>query len=382
MAPPTRTAPSSADSLERLLADQDALAAVLLAAALDDPAALFRAESVCKAMRAAAQLAWLPACARTWPQCAVADAAAARAACAAHGAAAACPGAAPQAAPTADASKLIFTVRVSAGASKAPLFVGSTSGAFLSDAQKQRTGDSERYYDCASDTSLKMENLLAPPPPMAVPHPDGASPDLRAALYVQRVRRGRAEVACLDAGRAHPWPCSNCTYDISYSYQEARELNTRQAFIFEAPTARQRGAVTRPLPSASKGAYGGKATWSTCIDIMLHVQYEPQERWPLPPPAPAQGSKAEDASSDDELPDDQEAFYEGAYYDSQDECWYAAEAPKRVAQMHAKLHVQTRLLQGASYDCDGYGSDGPGSCATTAEDLAAVLDSLNWHEMP
>ncbi len=52
-----------------------------------------------------------------------------------------------------------------------------------------------------------------------------------------------------------------------------------------------------------------------------------------------------------------------------------------MARMHATLHVETRMLE---FLC-GYDSctacEFPFFCATTPEDLAAVLDSLTWRPM-
>jgi hypothetical protein len=347
---------------------------VLLAAGIDDPVTLSRAACVCTAMRAAAELAWLPVCARAWPQCAPANAAAARAACAAHRAATAHSGATPPAAaPRADASELLFTVHVTSGASKALLlFAGSISGGFLRDAQEQRPGAGP-HYERNSDVSPEFQNLLLAPPPLAVAQLRGASPNLRAALYVQRVRDGCAEVACLYTGRAHPWPSTGYAYHDSYfTAEEVHELNQRQTFLFEAPTS------GRPPRAAPKDAYEGTATWATCVDVRLHVEYEPLT--PLTPPG-QEGDELADAAEEafDEWYDDDKHWI-----DDVDKCWYDNTEPKRVKRMHATLAVETRLVARAPTQpgYGGYDSEGPGSCTTSPEDLAVALDSLTWCKMP
>ena len=270
-------------------------------------------------------------------------------------------------------------MHVTSGASKAPLFVGSTSGVFLRDAQKKRTGAGP-HYECNSDVSPRFENLLRapPPPPLAVAQLQGASPNLRAALYVQRVRHGRTEVACLGTGRTHPWPSSGYPdghFSGFFTDEEVHELTQRQTFLFETPAS---GCPPRAAP---KGAYRGTATWATCVDVRLHVEYEPLT--PLTPPG-------QEGASDDELASDaaEDAFWE--WFDSNkhwrddvdvNKCWYDNTELKRVKRMAATLSVETRLVARTQQGGYGSDSDGPGSCATSPEDLAAALDSLTWHQM-
>jgi hypothetical protein len=351
-------APRQGDSGARLVATPDALAEVLarpcerLEGRLD-PASLFRAESACKAACDAALRAWPRVCARAWPHCAPADGAAARAACAAHGAATACPGAVP---PRVDAAELTFAVHVSEGASATPFFVANVPCVALAMMRTPRGEEAPRHGFFGA--SPPLENLLTMP---LLPVACGNVPWLRAALYVQRTRGGRAEVACVYADRE---PAEDDDEDEYGRWEHGHRR--RVDWPPERPTTFRFVADEDSLSAllaAPKSAVGGDAAWSVCFDVTLELEYAPPLVPPAAPPPTARADGAELAGEDDE---------EGM--------WPAT----HVVRASATLAVETRPqeCQTAEWKAYGYG-DGfpPWSDCATADDLAVAMDSLEWHAM-
>jgi hypothetical protein len=338
-------APRQGDSGARLVATPDALAEVL---ARLDPASLFRAESACKAARDAALRAWPRVCVRAWPHCAPADGAVARAACAAHGAATARPGAVP---PRVDAAELTFAVHVSEGASAMPFFVDNVPCVALAMVRTPRGEEAPRHGFFGA--SPPLENLLTTP---RLPVACGNVPWLRAALYVQRARGGRTEVAFVYADRE---PAEDAEDEFGrWEHGQWRRMDWPP----ERPTTFRFVAdedSPRALLAAPKSAVGGDAAWSVCFDVTLELEYTP----PLEAAPPAtRANGAELAEEDDE------------------EMWPAT----RVVSASATLRVETRPqeCQTAEWKAYGYSDGFPGvSDYATADDLAAAMDRLEWHAM-
>lgn len=341
--------PNMAQSIDKVLADHELLAKLLLETAANDPAELARLECVCKDMQQAAQLVWLSVCARSWPQCSPADAKAARATCAAHAAAlASCCVLSPKPPPRVDASTLQFTVHVSAGDGNMPLFVGGLSGSTLF-----------RAGACRDDLPA-IENCVANPPSLAVfPCDDsdivyaevngGEEMALYAVLYVQRVRDGCVELACLNAG------------ELRRLWDEV-ENDKQETFVLEAypPPPDNYEHTTSfkvPLPAAASFHLEYQATFATCFDVNLQVDYESQ------PPHRPTTTRIDDNDDAD-----------------------AVDAPRAVARMRAAVSVETRFLRSVHESdcrcrcrtwCDDWNP-----MLTSPEDLAAALDSLTWQTMP